>query len=306
MDLFVTPELEGKTILEIMKKTLGISSALRKHLKFLEDGILLNGEHATVRKVVAAGDLLSLKTEDETASDSLLAVDLPISVIYEDNDIVVPNKPPFMPTHPSRNHYEDTLANALAFRYKSADIPFVFRSVNRLDRNTSGLVLIARNRMAAGYLSEALRNGDIEKTYIAILCGIPEKSEGRIETYMRRTAESIIVRQVCQEGEGGDYALTLYRTLSSNNGYSLVAATPVTGRTHQLRVHFASIGCPILGDDMYGEGSKLIGRHALHAYSLTFPLPSTKERITLTAPLFDDMRSAISALFPDVDPTRLD
>ena len=114
---------------------------------------------------------------------------------------------------------------------------------------------------------------------------------------MRRTAESIIVRENCGENEGGDYALTKYKVIATADGYSLALASPITGRTHQLRVHFAGLGCPILGDDLYGEESPLINRHALHALSLSFPLPSTKEEIKVKAPLPCDMQKTVDLLF---------
>lgn len=291
------------TVLEFVKKETRVSSGLLKHLKFSDDGILVNGARVTVRYVLRRGDLLSLATEDTyvSAEDGgrIEPVDLPVGIAYEDDDCVVPCKSADMPTHPSHNHYRDTVANALAYRYEKAGIPFVFRPVNRLDRNTSGLLLVARNRIAAGVLSRAMADGRIKKEYIALLCGVPPQREGEIETYMRRTAESIIVRETCGEGEGGDYALTRYRVLCERDGYSIVCATPVTGRTHQLRVHFASIGCAILGDDMYGEPSALIPRHALHSASITFPRVCDGETVTITAPLPEDMERAARELFGD-------
>ena len=299
MDYIIDSDLDGLTVLDFFKRADGISRTLCKRLKFLPDGILLNGEKVTVRAKLHTGDKLSLAIEDTEPSQNLSAVDIPLSIIFEDEDIVLPNKPSFMPTHPSHDHYDDTVANALAFRYKEATPPFVFRPVNRLDRNTSGLVLIARNRIAASKLSSALQEGRISKTYVALLDGYLAEDEGNIETYIRRCGDSIIVRENCDRCGGGDYALTKYRVICRGGGHTLVFATPVTGRTHQLRVHFAGLGSPISGDDLYGGGNKLISRHALHAYSLTFPLPSTDEEITLYAPLQEDMRRAISSAFGD-------
>lgn len=296
MDYTVDTRLDGKTVLDVLKKELGLSHALIKHLKFAEDGILLNGEHVTVRKKLTLGDVLSLALEDRETPEDLTPSDIPLSILYEDEDVIVPNKPPNMPTHPSHGHYDDTLANALAFRYAKAGIPFVFRPVNRLDRNTSGAVVIAKNRISAAFLSEALKQGEIRKTYIAVLDGVPHEAQGKIENHMRRTDESIIVRRVCREGEEGDYALTYYTVLLSNESNSIVLASPITGRTHQLRVHFASIGCPITGDDMYGNESPLIDRHALHAAGLTLPLKSGSA-LDLTAPLHDDMQKLAQRLF---------
>lgn len=300
MDYVVENHWDGQTVLAVIKRELGLSASTLRHLKFLENGILLNGERVTVRRTVHTGDRLSLATDDAEPQEDLLPVALDLGIVYEDADIVVPDKPADMPTHPSHNHHEDTVANALAYRYAEMGIPFVFRPVNRLDRNTSGLVLIARNRPAAGVLSAAMREGRIKKQYLAVLDGIPDEREGIIETYIRRTAASIIVRENCAEGEGGDHAITHYRVLAAENGHALVLASPITGRTHQLRVHFAGIGCPITGDDMYGSASPLITRHALHAYRLTLPRPSDGETVTLCAPLHDDMRALADACFPSV------
>ena len=296
MKYVISEKESGLALRDILKHGVGLSSAFIKSLKFLENGILLNGERVTVRHTVRAGDVLTLATEDLQSGESLTPADIPLEVVYEDSFMVLPNKPPFMPTHPSHLHHGDTLADALAFRYVSLGTPFVFRPINRLDRNTSGITLIARDRISAARLTESMRNGSIKKQYAAILCGSLPDGEV-IETYMRRTDASIIVREVCDADSGGDYALTRYRILMRKNGHTLVLASPVTGRTHQLRVHFAHLGCPILGDDMYGEQSELIPRHALHALRLRLPHPQSGEDMILTAPLPDDMRSAMSAIF---------
>jgi 23S rRNA pseudouridine1911/1915/1917 synthase len=268
-----------------------------KHLKFRDDGILVNGTRVTVRYIVHTGDCLTVAAEDDRSGETLIPVALPLEIAYEDDDVVVPAKPADMPTHPSFGHREDTVANALAYRYAQKGIPFVFRPVNRLDRNTSGLLLIARNRMAAGRLFHSMKDGEIRKIYVAILQGELSQREGLIRTYMRRTADSVIVRENCGPDEGGALALTLYRVICSASGRTLVCAAPLTGRTHQLRVHFAGLGCPLEGDDLYGAPSTEIGRHALHSALLSFPLPTTGERNTVLAPLPLDMRSLAERLF---------
>ncbi len=296
----IDEKTENLTVLSFIKRNTDISSGHLKKLKFKPCGILVNGEHVTVRYTLKNGDLLTLSAEDgEEDASGIDAVDLPLKVVYEDSDCIVPSKPSGMPTHPSHGHYNDTVANALAFRAKKSGAPFVFRPVNRLDRNTSGLLLIAKNRISAGILSRSMANGEIKKAYIAILCGTLEKECGIIDVYMRRTAQSIIVREVCKEGEGGDYALTVYRTLAKTQTHTLVAASPITGRTHQLRVHFASLGTPLLGDELYGKPSSLISRHALHSAVLSFPSVSTDERLTFVSPIDTDMKAAVSELFGD-------
>ena len=297
MELKINSNTDGMTVLQILKSEMGLSRAFIKHLKFKEGGILLNGEHVTVRRQVRSGDVLELLVEDTDTPEKLTPSALELSVVYEDGDVAVPDKPSDMPTHQSFGHYGDTVANALTYRYQSQGLPFVFRPVNRLDRNTSGLLLIARNRISAAYLSDAMKKGLISKQYIAVLRGILESDEGRIDTYMRRTAESVIVREVCDENGGGDRAITDFKVLCRSDTHTMVLATPVTGRTHQLRVHFAHQGCPIEGDDMYSDGGELIGRHALHSCLLTFPRPSDGERITVCAPLPEDMRLLCERVF---------
>ncbi len=297
MEYRVERETAGTTVLEVAKRKLGISTALLKHLKFLDNGICVDGKRVTVRYVLQEGDVLTLAVEDTASGETATPADLPLPVLYEDEDTVVPNKPSDMPTHPSCGHREDTVANALAFRYRSRGIPFVFRPVNRLDRNTSGLLLIGRNRIAAARLSEGMRQGRIRKVYLAILAGVPQEESGWIRTYMRRTERSVILRENCEKGQGGDFALTRYRVLLQSESHSLVCAAPLTGRTHQLRVHFAGIGCPILGDDLYGSPSNLIGRHALHSCVLTFPRVRDGAPVTVRSPLPKDMAMVARLLF---------
>ena len=274
---------------DFLKKQCKLSHRMTKRLKYTDGGLQVNGETVTVRHILRAGDLLSLAAEDEAPTEKIRPVDLPIDILYEDDELVVPSKPANMPTHPSHDHYDDTVANALCYRYERMGVPFCFRPINRLDRDTSGLLLIARGQIAADRLNRAMREGRIRKSYLAILEGAPDPAEGEIETHLCRTEASIIVRRVCTPEEGGDYALTRYRTLAVSNGYALVEASPITGRTHQLRVHFAHIGHPIVGDDMYGHAHPDMPRQALHAHTLVFPHPDDDRLISACAPLPADM-----------------
>lgn len=293
----ISAEENGKTVKEILRYGVGLSLAFTKQLKFLDNGIMLNGEKVTVRRTVSTGDILFLATEDVQKDGVLTPTPLPLDIAYEDEYIVMPNKSADMPTHPSHNHRGDTLADALAYKYQEEGIPFVFRAISRLDRNTSGILLIAKDRISASRLSASMKNGDINKKYIAILEGELDFDEGTIDTYIKREAESIIFRRVCKENEGGDRAITKYKLLAKSNGYSLVLASPITGRTHQLRVHFSHMGAPILGDDMYGNESPLISHHALHALSLEFIHPKTNTPITVCAPPSEDISRVIVELF---------
>ncbi|MBE6627497.1 MAG: RluA family pseudouridine synthase [Ruminococcaceae bacterium] len=301
MRIEINDAFAGKTLKQLLQLELRFSTKMIKYLKYRPDGMTVNGKRKTVRYVLQKGDLLELATEDAEASPKLRAVKLPLEILYEDDDLVVPVKPANMPTHPSHDHYDDTVANALAYRYERDGIPFVFRPINRLDRNTSGLLLIARHKAAAGILTKAMQQGRIQKKYLAILDGeMPPTEQGRIDACLHRTAKSIIVREVCSpDAPDADPSVTEYRVLAAMNGHTLVEAAPITGRTHQLRVHFSYLGYPITGDDLYGAPSKAIDRHALHARSLSFPLPSTDEEITLTAPLTEDFAKLLEAYFPD-------
>jgi len=295
----ISAEENGKTVKEILRYGVGLSLAFTKQLKFLDNGIMLNGEKVTVRKIVSEGDILFLATEDIEKDGVLTPTKLPLNIVYEDEYIVLPNKSADMPTHPSHNHRGDTLADALAYKYKQEGVPFVFRAISRLDRNTSGIVLIAKDRISASHLSESMKSGNIKKRYVAILEGKLPQNEGIIDTFIKREAESIIFRKVCSEDEGGDRAITKYKVLSVKDEYSLVLAYPITGRTHQLRVHFSHLGAPILGDDMYGKESNLIARHALHALSLEFIHPRTHEPLSVLAEPSADMTLLIKSIFGD-------
>lgn len=293
MQITVEQQYDGVILRSFLRSTLGISAKMLTKLKNDEEGIVVNGTRVTVRYVLRAGDVLALMDRDREMGH-VIPVELPVEILYEDDDVVLVNKPNGMPTHPSHDHLDDTLANALLFHYRERGIPFVFRPISRLDRNTSGVVLVAKNKIAAARLDEAMRERRIEKTYLALLVGAPEARSGRIETYICRTDASIITRRVCREDEtGASYALTEYEVLGVGKDVSLVRAHPRTGRTHQLRVHFSSVGCPILGDDLYGEASDKIARQALHAYRLTFPHPSDGRPVTVEAPLSRDITEAM-------------
>lgn len=299
MDILIDKTLDGQCVRRVLQNELKLSTKMIKHLKYRPLGITVNGNPVTVRHILSLGERLSLAVEDSESSPSLTPVELPLDILYEDEDIVVPAKPADMPTHPSHDHYTDTVANALSFRYQKQGVPFVFRPINRLDRNTSGLLLIARNKRAAGKLTQAMQKGEIQKEYLAVVAGAMTEREGVIDAPLHRTQESIIVREVCSPfAPDADAAYTEYRVLAAENGYSLVLVRPLTGRTHQIRVHFAHAGHPLIGDDLYGSMTPLIDRHALHAYKLSFPHPITEERISLTAPLCADMRRLMEHCFP--------
>jgi len=297
MDILIQNNYEGKLIREVLKNDLGFSVNLIKKLKFSPDGILVNGQWVTVRYQLKRGDILSLRTEDkpEDVSPYIIPVNLPIDILYEDEFITAVGKGPNMPSHPSHGHRLDTVANALAHRY--ADKTYVFRPVNRLDRDTSGCMLTANEKDASYKMYCAMVEGRIHKSYLAVLDGVLPEAEGQIFSFVHRREESIIEREECApDAPDAKPALTVYRTLDVQKGHSLVLASPITGRTHQLRLHFAGKGCPITGDSLYGTAHPLIGRHALHSWRTSFPHPYSGERITVSAPLPEDMKGLTDAL----------
>ena len=299
MDILIGPAEAGKTIRAYLSGDLGYSSNLLKRLKFSENGIRIDGGWVTVRHVLREGEVLSLAVEDrpEDVSPYLIPAELPLGILYEDEWITAVNKPPDMPAHPSQGHHLDTAANALAYRYR--DRVYVFRPVNRLDRDTSGCMLTSNTKDASFKMYAAMTEGRISKRYLAVLDGIPPEDEGVIRSYMRRKPGSVIEREECSpDADGAKEALTRYRLLASteDKDHSLVLCSPVTGRTHQLRVQFAGIGCPITGDSLYGAASPLIPRHALHSHTTTFPHPMTGEEMTVSAPLPEDMIALLRSL----------
>ncbi len=301
MEIRIEEALAGKTIREVLQKELGYSSNLIKKLKFSEGGILVDGSFRTVRHVLSVGEVLSLKVEDcpDDVSPYTIPAELPLAVLFEDEWITVVNKPADMPAHPSQGHRLDTVSNALAWRYREK--PYVFRPVNRLDRDTSGCMLTSNTRDASYKMYTAMTTGQIFKTYLAVLDGVPHLAKGRIESFMHRKPGSIIEREETAETEpDAKIAITDYQVIWENGVHSVVMAHPITGRTHQIRVQFAGIGTPVTGDGLYGKESAHIPRHALHSYETRFPHPADGRQISLRAPLPPDMQVLLSSCGADV------
>ncbi len=254
---------ENTIIKDFLRKN-HISSNLLKRLKQIPNGITVNSKHENVTYLLKKNDILELNIDDflEDENEYLEPVNIPLEIIYEDENLTVVNKPSNMPTHESLNNRGNSLANALRYRYK--EVPYVFRATNRLDKDTSGVVITANNRFYASLLSAKIKNGEVKKEYIALVKGKLD-GEGEINAPIDRIEKSIIKRIVRADGEE---AITKYRVLASNEEASIVLLTPVTGRTHQLRVHLAYIGHPILGDALYGDKCEYINRQALHCLKM--------------------------------------
>ncbi len=252
--------------------SLGLSVTLVKKAKY--GGILLNGEVVTVRARVNAGDKIEIYV-DEEKSEGIPPMDIPLRVLYEDEDILAVDKPTNMPTHPSKGNNLPTLANAV-MGYYGGD--FVFRSVNRLDRDTSGIVIIAKNRISASALSSSMKKGLWSKKYHALVDGCPSPSESTVDAPIERVAEGNIKREVRADGKR---AITKYRVIESCGDSSLCEISLLTGRTHQIRVHMAHIGHPLCSDFLYGTPSEK--EYFLRCVEISFPHPKTNEIIVIKA-----------------------
>lgn len=292
MDFTVDQTCDGRTLRDYLRRTLCVSSALLTALK-AAGSITVDGAPVTVRHILRAGETVSLALADTECRPEPSGA--PVDILFEDDFVLAAAKPPYMPTHESRGHLGDTLANALAGEFVRRGVPFVFRAVNRLDADTSGVLLVAKNRYAAERFGSLVAARQIEKTYIALLTGVPEPPAGIIDTYIRRTGESIILRASYPTGAPSERAVTAYKTVETVGGVAVVRCRPKTGRTHQLRVHFAALGCPIVGDDLYGGGFAL-PRQALHAARLDFVHPITGAPVVIECPLAPDLAAYLETL----------
>ena len=297
MEIIIGKELAGLTIKKVLFDRLKFSRAAITSLKTRENGILVNGAHKTVRYELCLGDTLSLLIEDTKPSPRIRESCGEIDVLYEDEDILAVNKPAGMPVHPSKKLQDDTLAGRILYhRY-----PLVFRAAGRLDKNTSGVVICAKSQVVSAKFFHMIRDHKIKKEYLVLTeSELTPPERGEIELCIRRDEISYIKR-VCFAPDGtekeSETALTTFTLLASRPPYHLFLASPVTGRTHQLRAHFSAIGFPLAGDTLYGRESTLIDRQALHALRLSFDHPTSGKPLSVTAPLHEDFTAALRTAF---------
>lgn len=285
----ITAAEEGRKIGDFLREK-GYSRHLLRQLKETEDGLLRNAQPTFTTVALKAGDRIRVRLlEKAEGSEAIMPAPLPFEIVYEDEDLLVVNKPADMPIHPSFQNHGNTLADALTWHYQQHGEDFVYRCINRLDRDTTGLLIVAKHLLSASILSDMVGKREIHREYLAIVKGIPPEN-GTISAPIGRKKGSAILREV--NFETGEPAVTHFARLEIRNGLSLVSLKLETGRTHQIRVHMGYIGCPLIGDYLYYPECSRISRQALHSHRLSFLHPITGKALSFTAPLPEDIEKA--------------
>ena len=256
-------------------------------IKRMPKSILVNGVHYYMRQELSKGDHLQVRICETQNSEKIPPTKLPLDIIYEDEDLLVLNKPAGMPIHPSLNNYTNSMANALAYYFQSQGKPFIFRCCNRLDRDTSGLTIVSKHLVSGSILSDMTKYREVHREYLAIARGSVTPSEGTIQAPLGRKEGTIIERTV--DWEHGEDAVTHYKVVKEANGHSFVSLRLETGRTHQIRIHMKYLGYPLIGDYLYNPDMEYMTRQALHSHHMEFTHPITGEHMSFTAPLPEDM-----------------
>lgn len=296
----ISSEWEDYKIITFLQKK-GYTKQSIVALKKMPESVIVNGKWEYLSCRLKAGDILKIQITETDSSPKIPPVNIPINIVYEDEDILVVDKSADMPIHPSMNNYDNTLGNAVAYYYASKNEAFVFRCINRLDRDTSGLTILAKHQIASGILYAQMLERKIYREYIAIVengaCSngrhedsnnIPDS--GTIDIPIGRKMDSAIERMV--DPENGERAVTHYKTLDRKNGKALLALHLDTGRTHQIRVHMRHIGHPLIGDWLYNPKNHDMDRQALHSHILRFVHPITGEEMEFTSEIPKDMMEA--------------
>ncbi len=288
---YIIDEADDSLRIEQYLRRKGYSGQNLAEIKRMPKSVLVNGEHYYMKQELNTGDHLSIHICETKCSEKIPPIQIPLDIVYEDEDIIVINKPAGMPIHPSLNNYTNSMANALAWYYQEQGKPFIFRCCNRLDRDTSGLTVVAKHLVSGNILSDMVRRRDIHREYLAIVRGHVSPEAGTINAPLARKPGTIIERTV--DWEQGEAAITHYRLIEERNGHSLVSLRLETGRTHQIRIHMKYLGYPLIGDYLYNPDMEYIGRQALHSHRLSFTHPITGEPMEFTAPLPKDMEKVL-------------
>ena len=287
LELVITPELAGVKVDTLLKRHLHLSGTVVRRVKWLEDGILVDGLRVNTRFCPAAGQVLSVRLSDPVRNSGIVPAPGPLDIVHEDDDLIVLNKAAGVPVHPGPGHFSDTLGNFLVDYYEKAGQEADFPPVHRLDRGTSGLLVAAKHPHAQEVLKNQLHTPEFRRVYLAVCEGVPDPPSGVIDAPLGPRPGSLMEQMVRPDGRP---ARTKYGVLRRWGGRALVSLELETGRTHQIRVHMAHIGHPLTGDFLYGtEDRALICRPALHSGYLSFRHPLTGENMQFSVPLPEDM-----------------
>lgn len=302
LEFNITEKQENTEILSILRQEMRLSTRKIRALKRHPEGILLDEVPVTVRETVRSGQKVKVILNDtEEGNERVLPAPMALSILYEDENLLFVNKPAGIVCHPSQGHLTDSLASGVAAYFLEQEELSQVHLIGRLDKDTSGILGIAKNKVTAERMIALREQGKVQKEYLALVNGCPPKEEGAIEIGMKeyRNRESGDGRlRMCRDiSSSGKHAMTHYQVIQRLSGYTLCHVHIETGRTHQIRFHMAQIGCPLMGDDLYGssmkQSEKAIDRTALHAYRSCFSHPFTGEKVELTAPLPDDMKKML-------------
>lgn len=285
----VTDLTKYENVKQVLKEEFLISDRLIIKLKNTKQ-IYLNDKPCFVNQKLNTNDMIVANLDFIENCDNIVPVPITLDILYEDDGLLIVNKPPFMPVHPSMDHFEDSLSNGIKYYFNTIGLKRKIRPVNRLDKNTSGIVIFAKNEYIQECLVKQMKLTTFQKEYFALVSGIMDKEYQIVNAPIARKENSIIERCV---SPNGDYSITEIILLQTFNNYSLVKCHLKTGRTHQIRVHLNHIGHSILGDDLYGKKSELINRQALHAFKVNFIHPITKKNLEISAKLPEDIKKLI-------------
>ncbi|MCH5297109.1 MAG: RluA family pseudouridine synthase [Ruminococcus sp.] len=281
--IFTVPEeYDNKKAIIFLKEKCGLSARMITRLKRISNGITMDGKLLRTVDYVKSGMTVEILLPNEEMQ--IEPIEGKLDIVYEDKYFLIVNKPPFMPVHPVKQHQSDTLANIVSFYCNNRRESYTFRAINRLDKDTSGLVIIAKDRFCANAMK-----GITQKTYYALCHGRLEGS-GTVSAPIGLLEDSKMVRHILKDGPK---AVTHYKSVYADNDYSLLELQLETGRTHQIRCHMASLGHPLLGDDLYGGTLEYIMRQALHCGTVEFVHPVTNNMITVSADIPNDMKRLI-------------
>lgn len=288
LTLKIGPDLAGQEVNTLLRRTLGLSGTVLRRVKWLEDGITLDGARVNVRVRVKEGQTLAVRLSDPAPLPEPIPTEGTLDIVYEDADLVVLNKSPGVLVHPGHGHFDDTIGNFLMWRWQQAGDGAGFHPVHRLDKGTSGLLVVAKHAHGQEKLKNQLHTGAFRRLYLAVCDGAPPALTGVIDAPIGPVEGSPVAREVRPDGQS---SRTHYKVVRTCGPRSLVELELETGRTHQIRVHMAHIGCPLTGDFLYGsEDRALIARPALHSAYLELRHPITGERLAFAAPLPDDIQ----------------